>query len=200
LLVTAVDLLVLCRGVSLRSEISRCRAGAGEEPSEDWLDDGSEDDLGAIGHWKSHPQDEDELEDIVEWEPVDCVDQAFKDIQEGVNNPVCQPLSVVDLVRTEQSVQGIVAGKDKTGDDKASEEGSEDGAGVDTEDDTTDEDSEEEDSEEDESSEGDEDTKELMRELEKIKNKSQPPPSKNNNYNNSKENKYQYVITVQCLV
>jgi len=110
-----VDLLVLCRGVSLRSEISRCRAGAGEEPSEDWLDDGSEDNLGAIGHWKSHPQDEDELEDIVEWEPVDSVDQAFKDIQEGVNNPVCQPLSVVDLVRTEKSVQGIVAGKDKTG-------------------------------------------------------------------------------------
>jgi hypothetical protein len=68
------------------------------------LDHGSEDDLSSIGHGKSHPEDKDELEDIVEGyrpvsdsteegfvgltEPVDSIDQALKNVQEGIDNPV----------------------------------------------------------------------------------------------------------------
>jgi len=63
--VTAVCLLVLCRGIRLCSKVSSGSAGVGEESGENWLNDGSEDNLSAAGHWESHPQDEDELEDIV---------------------------------------------------------------------------------------------------------------------------------------
>lgn len=39
-------------------------------------------------HWESEPENEDELECVVEWEPVDGADQALKDCQESKNNPV----------------------------------------------------------------------------------------------------------------
>ena len=37
---------------------------------------------------KSHPKDEDELEGVVEWEPVDGIDGGLNDSQEGVGHPV----------------------------------------------------------------------------------------------------------------
>jgi hypothetical protein len=71
----------------------------------------------ALGTWlslrslgKSHPKDEDELEGVVKGyqyqlhdflrcdvcvaltEPIDGADGALKDSQEGIHNPVCEPL------------------------------------------------------------------------------------------------------------
>ena len=61
-----VDLLVLSRGISLCSEVSRGGARGGEESGKDRLNNGSENDLSAAGHRESHPEYKDELEDIVE--------------------------------------------------------------------------------------------------------------------------------------
>jgi hypothetical protein len=82
--------------VRLAAEIGSSGTGRGEESGEDRLNDGSEDDLSSIGHGKSHPEDKDELEDIVEGylpvsdstkkgfvgltEPVDGIDQALKNV------------------------------------------------------------------------------------------------------------------------
>ena len=63
-------ILLLCFGslgrIRLRSELSRGGAGLGEEAREDWVDEGPEQDLGSGGLRKSHPEDEDELEGVVE--------------------------------------------------------------------------------------------------------------------------------------
>jgi len=61
-----VDLLILGGGVSLRSEVSGGAARLRKESGEDWLNDGSENDLSAVGHGQRHPKDKDEFEDIVE--------------------------------------------------------------------------------------------------------------------------------------
>lgn len=42
---------------------------------EDRLEEGAEDELGAASLWESEPEGEEELEGVVEWEPVDSVDQ-----------------------------------------------------------------------------------------------------------------------------
>ena len=55
--------------VGLVADITRGgggRAATLEEAGEDWLEDRSEDDLGTVGDGKGHPQDQDELEDVVE--------------------------------------------------------------------------------------------------------------------------------------
>ena len=59
-------LLAFRSGISLASEVGSGGAGLAEESRKDWLDKGSEDDLSAIGHWKSHPKDKDELKGVVE--------------------------------------------------------------------------------------------------------------------------------------
>lgn len=46
---------------------------------------------------KGHPEDKDELEDVVEWEPVDSVDGRLNDGQEGVDDPVLR-MSVFSAV------------------------------------------------------------------------------------------------------
>ena len=48
---------------------------------------------------ESHPHNEDELEDVVEREPVDSVDGRLKDGQEGVDDPV--------LPNTSAKVEGL---------------------------------------------------------------------------------------------
>ena len=71
-------------------------------------------------------------------EPVDRVDEALEDIQEGIDNPVLggvscvcvnvgqgsygQPLSVVDLAGAEQRLERVVAGEDEAS--EVDEEGS----------------------------------------------------------------------------
>lgn len=105
----------LGRLVSLRAKVGSSRAALGEKAGEDRLDEGAEDDLGATGLRESHPQDENELEGVVEGEPVDSVDSTLEHRQECVDDPVCQPLGIINLARAEQSFQGIISWDKKTG-------------------------------------------------------------------------------------
>ena len=43
------------------------------------------------GDWEREPEDEDKLEGVVEGEPVNGANGAFKDSQESINNPVLLP-------------------------------------------------------------------------------------------------------------
>jgi len=108
-------LLAFRSGISLASEVGSGGAGFVEESRKDWLDEGSEDDLSAIGHRKSHPEDEDKLKGVVERKPVDSIDQALENVEEGINDPICQPLSIIHLAGTEKSVEGIVTRNDEAG-------------------------------------------------------------------------------------
>jgi len=103
----------LASRVDLGAEVGRGGASLGEVAREDWLDEGAEDDLGSSSLREGHPEDEDELEGVVEWEPVDGADSAFKDCQEGINDPVSEPLSIVDLASTEKCIERVVAGDDE---------------------------------------------------------------------------------------
>lgn len=62
---------------------------------EDWLEEGAEDELGTAGLWESKPKGEEELEGVVEWEPVDGVDQGLEDGEEAENDPVLE----IELVK-----------------------------------------------------------------------------------------------------
>jgi len=77
------------------------------------VEERSEDDLGAVGDGKGHPQDQDEFEDVVEWEPVDGIDDALKDGEKGVDNPVRQPLSIINLATAEQCLERVVSREDE---------------------------------------------------------------------------------------
>jgi len=63
--------------VCLGPEITCSGATTYEVSRKDGLDDGAEDSLGATGLGKGHPQNNDELEQIVEWEPVGGTDGAL---------------------------------------------------------------------------------------------------------------------------
>jgi hypothetical protein len=99
------NLLLRLGCVRLGSEISSGGAGLGEEAREDRVDKGSEQDLSTRCLRKSHPEDKDELEGVVEccdWsiqfsrtlnrgphtEPIDSIDHAFDDCQEGIDDPI----------------------------------------------------------------------------------------------------------------
>jgi len=84
-----------------------------EVAGKDGLEEGAEDNLGTIGLGKSHPENEDELECVVEGEPVDGTDGALKDVQERIDYPVRQPLGIVDAATGEQGVQRVVSWDDK---------------------------------------------------------------------------------------
>ena len=76
--------------------------------------------------WECKPEDEDELECVVEGEPVHGGDQALKYSQERKHNPVLQklsvsilhrgqrayrkPLCVISLAGAEQCLEGVVTG------------------------------------------------------------------------------------------
>lgn len=67
LLNAGMEHLLTLRGrISLGSKVGGGRSGGREESSENWLNDGSEDDLSTVGGGESHPEDKDELEDVVE--------------------------------------------------------------------------------------------------------------------------------------
>ena len=59
-------LLAFHSSVGLASNIGGGTTGLGEEAGEEWLENRTEDNLSAVRHWESHPQDQDELEDVVE--------------------------------------------------------------------------------------------------------------------------------------
>ena len=99
---------------------------------EDWLEEGTEDELGSTGLWESEPEGEKELEGVVEWEPVDGVDQGLEDGEEAENDPVLwivlvklfpangvwtygQPLSIISLTGGKEGVQRIVRWDDESG-------------------------------------------------------------------------------------
>jgi len=86
-----------------------------EEAGKQRVEERSEDNLGAIRDGKGHPQDQNELEDVVEGEPVDSIDDALKDGEESIDNPICQPLSIVNLAAAEQRLQGVVSRDDEAG-------------------------------------------------------------------------------------
>jgi hypothetical protein len=108
-------LLAFESSISLASNVCGGATTLAEEAREDRLNEGSEDDLGTASDWEGHPEDQDKLEYIVEWEPVDSIDQALKNGEEGINDPVCQPLSVIDLASTEERIQRIVSWDYETG-------------------------------------------------------------------------------------
>jgi len=83
---------------------------AGKVAGEDWLKEGAEDDLRASSLWESHPEDEDELEGVVEWEPVDGINGALEEGQERINDPVSQPLGIIGSLGGEQSIERVVGG------------------------------------------------------------------------------------------
>jgi len=94
------------------AEIAGGGAG-GEVAGEDGLEEGVEDNLGAGSLGKGHPEDEDELEGIVEGEPVHGVDGTLEDGQESVDDPVGQPLAIIRRLGGEQRLQGVVRGNGK---------------------------------------------------------------------------------------
>jgi len=91
--------------IGLGSEVGGSRSTLGEEAGEHWLDQRTEDDLSTTSLGESHPEDKDELEGIVEGEPVDCTDSTLENVQECINDPVGQPLGIVGFTSTEQSLQ-----------------------------------------------------------------------------------------------
>jgi len=114
LLLLLPTLQVLGCRVCLGAEVGRGGAGLAEEAAEKWLKQGVEDDLGTASLGKGHPQDEDELERVVKWEPVDGIDGALKDGEEGKADPVGQPLSVIGGSGAEQCLDTIVSWNDET--------------------------------------------------------------------------------------
>ena len=61
-----------------------------------------------LGLREGHPEDKDELEGVVEGEPVDGVDGALEEGQEGVDDPVGEPLGVVGAAGGEQGIERVV--------------------------------------------------------------------------------------------
>jgi len=89
--------------LGLRLEVFRGGAGV-EIAGEDGLEEGSEDDLGASGLGKSHPKDKDELEGVVEGEPVNGINCALEESQEGIYDPVSKPLGIIGRLGCEKGI------------------------------------------------------------------------------------------------
>jgi hypothetical protein len=85
-----------------------------EVAGEEWVESVAEEDLSTAELWEGEPQDENELEEIVEWKPVGGVQSCFKDTEEGEANPVGQPLGVVGLLGCEESLKRVVGGDNET--------------------------------------------------------------------------------------
>jgi len=84
-------------GAEVRSSCASSRKVAGEH----WLDDGAKNNFGATGDWECEPKSKNELEGVVEWEPVNGVNSTLKHSQESENDPICEPLSVIGLANAE---------------------------------------------------------------------------------------------------
>jgi len=106
----------LLGGISLSTKVGRSAPWALEVASKEWVEGVAEEDLGTAELWEGEPEDEGELEEVVEWEPVGGVEAGFNDAEEGEGNPVGQPLGVIGLLGGEKSLKRVV-GRDK----KASE-------------------------------------------------------------------------------
>lgn len=109
----AVCLLTLANGVGLSTQVGSSRTGLVEVSTEHGLHEGLEDNIGAAKRREREPQEEQKLEGVIEWEPVDDVDKALNDGEESKNNPVGKPLGIVCLVGGEQGLHRIVARKNE---------------------------------------------------------------------------------------
>jgi hypothetical protein len=128
-----MHLLRLGGGIGLSTEVGRGRS-AREEAAQHRLEERVEDNLSAVGLGERHPQNEDELEDVVEGEPVGGIDGTLNNSEEGVNNPVRQPLSIICLARGEHGIERVVARNQETGkvDEELASDVEEDQEGVDS--------------------------------------------------------------------
>lgn len=88
----------LLSSIGLSTEAGGSSVLALEVAGEEWVKSVAEEDLGTAELWKGEPEDEGELEEVVEWEPVGEVKTGFKDTEEGEANPVGQPLGVIGLL------------------------------------------------------------------------------------------------------
>jgi len=104
----------LVSAIDLGAEVGSGSTGSGEVLGEDWLDERAEDKLGTTSSWESEPEDNDELECVVEWEPIDSADGALKNGQEREDHPVGEPLSVIRLANSEQGLKRVVTWDDKS--------------------------------------------------------------------------------------
>jgi len=71
--------------------------------------------LGTASDWEREPEDEDELECVVEGEPVHGTDGALKDGQERKDHPVCEPLRIIDLAHAEQGLERVIPWDQESG-------------------------------------------------------------------------------------
>lgn len=108
-------LLVLASGLGLGLQVGRGRATvATEKASEQWMDEGVEDDLSAVELGQRHPQNKDELEDIVKWEPVGGIESTFNNGEESIYHPVSQPLSIIRCSRSKQRMKRVIPGNQES--------------------------------------------------------------------------------------
>jgi len=100
---------LVTNSVNLGTEVGSSGTRSRKVAGEDWLDERAEDNLSTAGNWESEPENEDKLECVIEWEPVNSADQALKDCQESEDNPVCEPLGIIALSDTKQGLKRIVS-------------------------------------------------------------------------------------------
>lgn len=109
------DLFSLVETVSLGAKTRGGRSSLSKVSAESRDQERSVDDVSATEDGERQPEEEDELEDVVEGEPVDDLDQALNDSEESKNNPVRQPLGIILLVVSEECLERVVTGDNKTG-------------------------------------------------------------------------------------
>lgn len=86
-----------------------------EVTSQSWNEEGTEDEIGTLEGRERKPEEEDELEGIVEGEPVDDADEALDNGEERENDPVCKPLRVVVFRGGEKRFKRVVTRDDEAG-------------------------------------------------------------------------------------
>jgi hypothetical protein len=79
-------LLAFHSSIGLAPEIRGGGSGLREETCEDWLNQGAEDNLGAVRHWEGHPEDQDKFEDVVEcYRNVSAISHACRSATYGTS-------------------------------------------------------------------------------------------------------------------
>jgi len=74
-----------------------------------------EDNLSSVKLGKTHPKDKNELEDVIEWEPIGSIDSTLNNGQEGINHPVRQPLNIICGASSEEGMEGVISRDKKAG-------------------------------------------------------------------------------------
>jgi len=72
----------IASGICLCANVGGSTVWSLEVAGEEWIEGGSEEDLSTAKLWEREPEDEGELEEVVEWDPVGWFEAALKDAQE----------------------------------------------------------------------------------------------------------------------